>query len=426
LHARGIPDTPKENKSKCRKILLIHYDNEVFTFSGESSMEAESFALFVALEMVLLSGGALFLLYRKYVLLRKRLDEQPAPVAEPATFDSIESGYFPYLEKELLATHACLEQIRNSADVDEIQVQALENRVNLLEAEKQVVESSNDYPDRHWEFVLESFKPVPEELDQTHESGDAETVEDTEADQHELQADADSQDIAEEDQSSGSDAQVEVLQDNMRQQGIVLDDIRQALQQVRQDPQAEAIEKLEQQLKKLEQRYREASTCIDIMGQENDRLQEKIDHRDHRIGLVEAEKTESVADLEEQLDKQKRSVSELHSLVDGLQLETEKANQLQNKLDQFELASRDMNMCIQVLEEENQFLQEQIAALLKADDGESVYDKAGDNNELAELQAQIEILRKELVEKDKKIREAEDRFTAMEQEYLTLYEEANA
>ena len=92
-------------------------------------MEAESFALFVALEMALLSGGALFLLYRKYVSLRKQLDEKPSPMAEPETFDSIASGYFQYLEKELLATHACLEQIRNGADVDEIQVQALENRV---------------------------------------------------------------------------------------------------------------------------------------------------------------------------------------------------------------------------------------------------------------------------------------------------------
>jgi len=36
------------------------------------------------------------------------------------------------------------------------------------------------------------------------------------------------------------------------------------------------------------------------------------------------------------------------------------------------------------------------------------------------------VLRAELSEKERRVREAEDRYTAMEQEYLTLYEAANA
>jgi predicted nucleotide-binding protein (sugar kinase/HSP70/actin superfamily) len=83
-------------------------------------------------------------------------------------------------------------------------------------------------------------------------------------------------------------------------------------------------------------------------------------------------------------------------------------------------------MCIQVLEEENQFLQEQIAELLKSDDSQSVYDKTDEQKDSAELEAQIEALRTELAEKEQKVREAEEKFSAMEQEYLTLYEEANA
>ena len=43
-----------------------------------------------------------------------------------------------------------------------------------------------------------------------------------------------------------------------------------------------------------------------------------------------------------------------------------------------------------------------------------------------ELEAQIEALRTELIEKDQKFSEAEEKYNAMEQEYLTLYEEANA
>lgn len=380
----------------------------------------ETFALFVALEVALLFGGALFLLYRKYLKLRKQLNDLPVPVAVPENFDSIESGYFAYLEKELLATQARLEQAENESDVDAIKVETLRTRLTLFEAEKHVVESTNDYPDRHWEFVLERFRPVIEEPEPGQEPDDAEP------DNAESQPDIISEDSPGAGETSGSGLQVEALQDNLNQQGIALDSMRQVLRQVKQDPQAELIDQLEQQLQKLERRYQEANTCIEIMGQENDRLQEKIDHRNYRIDQVEAEKTESVADLEEQLDKQKRSITDLHNMVGDLQLETEKAAQLQEKLDQFALASRDMNMCIQVLEEENQFLQEQIAELLKSDDSQSVYDKTGEQKDSAELEAQIEALRTELAEKDRKVHEAEEKYNAMEQEYLTLYEEANA
>lgn len=380
-------------------------------------MEVEVFALFAALEVALLFAGALFLLYRKYVKLRERLQELPPPATEPENFDSIKSGYFLYLEKELLATQARLEQTQSNADADELQVHALQNRLMLLGAEKQVVESTNDYPDRHWEFVLERFKPVIEEseLEPVQEPEDAES-----------QPGITSQSLSEASGDTGTSVQVEALQDNMQQQGVALDAMKQVLQQVKQDPQSELIEQLEQQLKELERRYQEASTCIEIMDQENDRLQEKIDRREYRIDQVEAEKTESVTDLEEQLDKQKRNITDLHNLVGDLQLETGKASQLQEKLDQFGLASRDMNMCIQVLEDENQFLQEQIAELLKTDEGGSVYDKVGEQKDPTELEAQIEALRAELIEKDKRVQAAEEKYTVMEQEYLTLYEEANA
>jgi len=385
-------------------------------------MEVETFALFVALEVVLLFGGALFLLHRKYSLLRKQLGEQQLQVQAPDNFDSIESGYFSYLEKELLATHARLEQLQGEADADEIQVQTLQNRLTLLEAEKQVVESSNDYPDRHWEFVLERFKPAIEEP----EPDDADIEQDAQPEEPESQTDTSSQNLPPAGGDAGNSVQVEALQDNLHQQGVTLDSMRQVLQQVKQDPKTELIDQLEKQLKELERRYREADTCIEIMAQENDRLQEKIDHRDYRIGQVEAEKTESVTDLEEQLDKQKRNITDLHNMVGDLQLETEKAAQLQDKLDNFELASRDMNMCVQVLEEENQFLQEQIQELLKADESGSMYDKAEEQKDPAELEAQIEALRAELSEKEHRVREAEEKYAAMEQEYLTLYEAANA
>lgn len=453
------------------------------------TMDMVTLILFVVLEVVLLLGFAIFVLWCKYKVMRHRLRAQAPPVPVDEDFASIESGYLPYLEKEIIATRSRLELSETeSGDAD--LPDALRQRLIALEAEKKVAESCNDYPERQWEFVTEYFQPqvdeseeeeVAEEVDdallqaqtriQSLEKfrdnffalkNEVDTLEDAKqrlADKLEqllpeaeragelqsLLEDLNGQQNKLKDRLEQLENQAEnleppaaepaesaavheaerigELQGVLNQQGSTLTTMRQVLDQIKQDPQAELIEALEKELHDLEQRYREASTCIEIMQQENDRLQEKVDRKDYRLEQVEAERNESVADLQEQVGKQKRSVSELQEMVNGLQLEAEKAEQVQAKLDQFNLASRDMNMCIQVLEEENEFLQEQIKTLLQADESSSVYDKVDEENNSEALKQQIEDLKNQLQEKAEKIKEVEARYASMEKEYLTLYEE---
>jgi uncharacterized coiled-coil protein SlyX len=116
-----------------------------------------------------------------------------------------------------------------------------------------------------------------------------------------------------------------------------------------------------------------------------------------------------VSDLEEQLGKQKRSVNELHDMLSELQLEAGKAAELEGKLAQVDLASRDMNMCIQVLEEENEFLQEQVRGLLQLDEGDSMYQKEDMEKKLAAVEAQVEELTAMLAEKEQQLQESASR-----------------
>ncbi len=449
-------------------------------------MDLVTLSLFIVLEVALLLGFAIVLLWRKHKVLRGQLRAQEhAALQPPENFASIESGYLPYLEKEILATRSRLELSAAESGSDDTLPVALQQRLTALEAEKKVVESCNDYPERQWEFVTEYFLPEASEPEEAiaEETDDAlaqaqtriqslekfrdnfftlkneldaleearqelasrldELLPETERSeelqslldamtgqwqqlQHRLaQMEGQGEGIAASAETSVA-VRIDELHGVLSQQGDTLMTMRQVLDQVKEDPQAESIEALEKQLQELEQHYREANTCIEIMQQENERLQEKIDRKEDRIEQVKAEKNESVNDLAEQVDRQKRNIGELQDMVGELQLEAGKAEQLQAKLDQFDLASRDMNMCIQVLEEENAFLQEQIKALLQAEDGGSVYDKTDETGDSEALQQEIAGLKNQLQEKEQKISEVEARYASMEKEYLTLYEEAQS
>lgn len=218
------------------------------------------------------------------------------------------------------------------------------------------------------------------------------------------------------------------LHSALGRQGEVIEAIKGTLAQAGDAPSAELVADLSRQVKTLEQRYREATTCLDVMGQENERLQEKVERKDAHIAHAETESRENVSDLQDQLGKQKQKLSELTDLLGTLQLEAEQAETLRAKFEQLELAGRDMNMCIQILEEENQFLQEQVRALLQLDEGESVYtaEQAAAEADGASLQAELEALQSKLADKDAELGALAEKYAAMEQEYLTLYEELHA
>jgi chromosome segregation ATPase len=470
-------------------------------------MDMVTIILFVLAEIALLLGVATGFLLRKNSALNRRLTERASNADGVERFASIESGYLPYLEKQIIDTRARLELSETESGDDNGLSDALHRRMQLLAAEKKVTELCNDYPKARWEHVLENYRvePQPEpESEQLPPETDAEsdsTADDNgnddplqqaqqrirslevfrdhffqmkqqlgelEVSRQKLAAQLDSllpaaersqelQDLidtlnrqkdaleekaarlgAQADDLSGDAGsapgdkvvseveRVTQLHGMLGEQGHLITSMKRIIKQVKAEPQAELIAELEKQLRTLDRRYQEASTCIEIMEQQNQRLQDKIDRTDRRAQRIEAEKNESISDLHEQLGRQKSSISGLNTVIGDLQLEAGKAAELQAKLDQFELASRDMNMCVQVLEEENHFLQEQVKALLNRDEGESVYDAEKHKADVEALQQQVETLKTELAAREERIHDVEAKFAALEKEYLTLYEEANS
>ncbi|MCO6411206.1 MAG: hypothetical protein J5I92_00545 [Thiogranum sp.] len=379
-------------------------------------MDWITISLFCALEAALLLLVWTVFLQRKNAQLQRRINKLRQPSRAVESFESIESGYFSYLEKQIIDTRARLELSENeTADGDELAA-ALGNRLALLESEKRVVELCNDYPERRWEHVTDCYRPPAAEIPDSPES-EPENAAPPAGTDHADDAPA----------SQAGQESVAQLAGIINGQGDALESFRQVFEVIRKEPDPKALEQMDKSLRELERRYREASTCIEIMEQENQRLQYKVEQGNWRLDRAEHDKHESIAALQGQVGKQKRSISELNHLIDDLQLEAEKAAELQARLDQFDLATRDMNMCIQTMEEENEFLREQIQALLQVQQDETA--NAGAENQrsrIEELERDLEALQALLKQKDETIAAALEKYATMEKEYLTLYEQSKS
>ncbi|TCK18727.1 hypothetical protein DFR30_2011 [Thiogranum longum] len=386
-------------------------------------MDVVEVLFFVILELAVLLGIAVFVLDRKRRQLQAQVQELTREESAPESdvFESITSGYLPYLEKLILESRAQLEAAGDGGTGTETETEtetaedettlAIRYRLSLLESEKKVTERCNDYPEKRWEHVTELFTPpsapVPEDDDPE--------LEEAESNNPLLKA-------------QEQIKRLESFRDkffSMKKQLRELEASRQKL-----------TEQLEILMPEAE-RSEELRALLDTMNGQRDRLQAELDQLESQSDElaktatqntpVQEQENESSSALTKQIDKQNRKISELHHLVDDLNLEAEKAEELQSRFKQFELASRDMNMCIQVLEEENQFLQEQIKSLLELDENEPVYHSgASADAENPDQKAQLEALQSELEGKDQQIKSLEEKYASMEQEYLTLYEEANS
>ena len=225
-------------------------------------MDVVSLILFVVLEAALLLGVALVLLWRQNKQLQLRLCELEAqPVADAPGFASVESGYLPYLEKEIIETRALLEQVESGSGDDSTLPDALRYRLDFMEAEKKVTELCNDHPKDRWQHVADHFQPPAAEADSE-------------------EAPAQEADI----QPGSGD--MEELQGLLGQQGDSIQSLREVIMQVKADPRAELIDQLEEKIVELEHRYREANTCMEIMDQENTRLQDKVERKDQYLDHV--------------------------------------------------------------------------------------------------------------------------------------------
>ncbi|VAW76426.1 hypothetical protein MNBD_GAMMA14-2225 [hydrothermal vent metagenome] len=375
-------------------------------------MDVVTLSLLTMLELALVLGIAVFVLNRKRKQLQTQLQQlSTEPPAEPETFDSIASGYLPYLEKLILESRQQLESGESKEEPDSVLIAALNYRLSLLEAEMKVTERSNDYPENHWQHVVELF--APPEAHEPEPEPEPEDEPESEGDDPLIKAQARIKSLEKfRDHFFSMKKQLEALEASKQKLADQLETLL---------PEAERSEELQSLLDTMNtqrDRLQDELAQLESQSDELSRAASKNIPGEDELQRIEADSEEKASELTEQIDKQKKKIFELHHLVDDLHLESEKTEALQAKIDQFELANRDMNMCIQVLEEENQFLQGQIQSLLKLSEDQSVYDATGPQ-QLESLQAQLE-------EKDEQIKTLEEKYTAMEKEYLTLYEEANS
>lgn len=364
-------------------------------------MDAVIVGLLLALEVALLLAVALVVLVRKHRRLRQRLKQLPGSEESGPAFASVASGYLPYLDKEILDTRAQLELTGSETVGDGGVVEALASRLALLESEKKVAELCNDYPDRRWEHIRACFAPFIEPED--------------------AQAGVE----AAPDEEQGNVRHIDTLQGALSGQADAIQSLQHLLLQARQAPDESLVEQMEKHIAQLERQAREANTCVEIMEQENQRLHHQVDGAGLRAGRAVAEVQENMVELQQKLDARNHAIAELRETVDRLKAETEQAHTLQARVEQMERADRDMSMCVETLEEENEFLQEQIRALLKLEQDQALY-QGDEPASGAPAQPELEQLQEELRARDEQLKTLEQKYAAMEQEYLTLYEEANS
>lgn len=143
-------------------------------------------------------------------------------------------------------------------------------------------------------------------------------------------------------------------------------------------------------------------------GAEPETSKQRLDSMSDVAMHIETEMTQ-IRDI---ISNQKRKISELTSHIDELQLEVNEKDHIKRELVKLADRNEEMNRVLDVLEEENTFLQEQISALLR----QELRDSERSKENLSEYENQ-------LLAKEKALNALEKKYTDMEQEYLTVYNE---
>lgn len=135
----------------------------------------------------------------------------------------------------------------------------------------------------------------------------------------------------------------------------------------------------------------------------------------HSIGATSQAVTAGVAQIKSVMDKQDEKIQQLNTVISSLKLQVEQQQALEQKLAEYQNVTDELRTSISQLEEENNFMCEQISALLKQ---ELETDKQ-------HKQASLE-LEEALTEQQLAVTEMEARYAKLESDYQQLYAEHQA
>jgi hypothetical protein len=404
-------------------------------------MHISLITLFALLEVILFLLGAtitlgIMLYSRKSQNQQEQQKQTATEIEQPeAASDAInlDSSYIDYLDQAMQHNQQQLEQQstdnaeagteaetdNNDDQTSGAQLQLLQARQQFLELEKAAAQKADD-EDSFWLQINSGMQKLLSQF----KGSEAQTESLTETEQKKQVKE---KVFYVETQGKKVDNEVNKLKDIIYDQENALSSMQKNLAKAIEEAPQESgsLGELQQQFSTLERQIVDSKMCMDILEAENERLQEEL----HNIQSQLPQDTESdddtevsieISQIKEVVRKQKERIKQLQIIIESLEIDTDKAEELQSHLSAFTRSSEEMMSCITILEEENERLQDEVHTI--EDNLQHEADGTGDSEKLNELQTKINELEDEVVKKDLALAQLQEEFSSMETEYLAMYE----
>lgn len=411
-------------------------------------MHISLITLFVLLEIILFLLGASItlgiMLYLRKTQSKPAAQQEPAdtPTEQPETpLDAVnlDSSYIDYLDQAIQRNQQQLEQ--QSADntqaeadseadteagtdsddneADSAQLPLLQARQQFLELEKQAAQQTDD-EDSFWHQIHSGMQALIAQFksSETHTETTTEVQSKTEVKEKVFYVET---------QGRKVDNEVNKLKDIIYDQENALSSMQKNLSKaIEEAPQeSESLNDLHQQFTSLERQIVDSKMCMDILETENERLQDELHKIQSKLPADDTsdddtEVSVEISQIKEVVRQQKERIKQLQTIIESLEIDTDKADELQTHLSAFTRSSEEMMSCITILEEENERLQDEVHTI--EDSLQHETDGTADSQQMSELQTKVNELEEEVVKKDLALAQLQEEFSSMETEYLAMYE----
>lgn len=408
-------------------------------------MHISLITLFVLLEIILFLLGATItlgiMLYLRKSQNKPAQQQQTETATEqpeaPLDAINLDSSYIDYLDQAIQRNQQQLEQqstenteagtdTDTEADADSAdnetanaQLLLLQARQQFLELEKQAAQKTDD-EDSFWQQIHNGMQALLAQF----KSSDVITETTTEV---QSKTDVKEKVFYVETQGRKVDNEVNKLKDIIYDQENALSSMQKNLSRAMEEApeESESLSDLQQQFSTLERQIVDSKMCMDILEAENERLQEELQNIQSQLpedarSDDDTEVTVEISQIKEVVRQQKERIKQLQAIIESLEIDTHKADELQTHLSAFTRSSEEMMSCITILEEENERLQDEVHTI--EDSLQHEADGTADSPQLDELQAKINQLEEEVVKKDLALAQLQEEFSSMETEYLAMYE----
>ncbi len=375
-------------------------------------MEFGSFWYYIVLEALLIVG--VWVVYLQWS--KRRRNAQLAAADDQAGSQALDiDSYADLVSKEILKTEAKLAQLEDKPDAEPGLVHAIQARLTFLRAEQEAASDSASSDEAFWPRMTELLSgcfPAPVETDKP--------VSD------------------QEDQSS----LIEALQTRIQAYETRISNLEQFKQlffdiKMKQVNSKGLEEKIRTEVDKVipqQEQTPELRDMLSTLRDENHTLEEQLTHIEQELddvlraaGPVGNQQTESgegpvssqpaglegdVENIRRVITEYKKHVNELNGVVMNLKLDVKDKERLESYAGELKSQYEDLQAAMDHLEEENDFLQEQISALLKQE-----------LEKEAEIKADAAAVKETLEARLVAFTELEGKYAEMEQLYLTAYQE---